>query len=127
MDLARARTSLQAAQLCLEHRLFDSAVNRAYFTMFQAAIAALEEQGNKRREWTHKGVHTDFVHTFIHRRKVVPLSFAKALPTVMQLRHVADYQQPGISRQEAERAVKQARQFLDVIVREVFHVSKTES
>jgi hypothetical protein len=57
MDLVRAQGSLRAAHLCLEQRLFDSAVNRAYFAMFQAAIATLEEQGTKRTEWTHKGVH----------------------------------------------------------------------
>jgi predicted DNA-binding antitoxin AbrB/MazE fold protein len=45
----------------------------------------------------------------------------------MQLRHVADYQQPRISRQEAERTVRQARQFLDIIRKEVFHGSETES
>lgn len=95
--------------------------------MFQAAVAALEEQGTKRKEWTHKGVHTDFVHIFIRRRKIVPLNFARALPTAMQLRHVADYQQPGVSQQEAERAVRQARQFLEILLKEVFHVSEKEN
>jgi hypothetical protein len=49
------------------------------------------------REWTHKGVHSDFVQLFVRRRKLVPASFAGALPSVMPLRHIADYQQPGMS------------------------------
>ena len=109
MDLTRAQTSLRAACLCLEQRLFDSAANRAYFAMFQAAVCALESQGIRRREWTHKGVHSDFVNTFVQRRKIVPLNFAGALPKVMELRHIADYEQPGVSQRRAERAVRTAR------------------
>jgi uncharacterized protein (UPF0332 family) len=80
MDLLRAQASLRAAHLCLEQQLLDGAVNRAYFAMFKVAICALESRGIKRREWTHKGVHSDFVHTFIRRRKVVPLSYAGRFP-----------------------------------------------
>ena len=91
------------------HGLVDSAVNRAYFALFQAAICALERRGMRRREWTHKGVHSDFVQLFVRRRKLVPASFAGALPSVMHLRHIADYQQPGVSQVQAERAVRRAR------------------
>ena len=55
MDWTRARGSLKAAQLCLEHQLYDSAVSRAYFAAFQAAICALESQGIVRKERPHKG------------------------------------------------------------------------
>jgi uncharacterized protein (UPF0332 family) len=72
MDLTRAQASLKAAQLCLEQKLFDNAVSCAYFAAFQAAICALESQGVRHKEWTHKGVHSDFVHRFVRRRKIVP-------------------------------------------------------
>ena len=121
MELERAQASLRAAQLCLAQGLFDSAVSRAYFALFQAAICALESLGIRRREWTHRGVHSDFAQLFVRRRKLVPLSFASALPTVMQLRHMGDYQQPGVSQRQAERAVRLAREFLDLLMREVFH------
>ena len=117
MELERAQVSLRAAELCLAQGLLDSAVNRAYFAMFQAAVAALEHRGIRRREWTHKGVHSDFVR----RRKLVPASFAGALPSVMQLRHIADYQQPGVSQVQAERAVRRAREFVTLLQREVCH------
>lgn len=123
MELKRAQSSLKAAQLCLEQQLFDSAVSRAYFAMFQAAICALETRGIKRSEWTHKGVHSDFVQNFVRRRKVIAASFASALPTTMEIRHIADYRQPGVSQRQAERAVKLAQEFSELLMKEVFNAS----
>jgi uncharacterized protein (UPF0332 family) len=124
MDWTRAQGSLKAAQLCLEQQLSDSAVSRAYFAAFQAAISALENQGVKHKEWTHKGVHTEFVHRFVSRRKIVPASFASALPNLMRLRHTGDYRQPGVSQKQAERAVRLAQEFVELLIKEVGHVQK---
>jgi uncharacterized protein (UPF0332 family) len=123
VELKRAQSSLKAAQVCLEQQLFDSAVSRAYFAMFQAAICALETRGIKRSEWTHKGVHSDFVQNFVRRRKVIAASFASALPTTMAIRHIADYRQPGVSQRQAERAVKLAQEFSELLMKEVFNAS----
>jgi uncharacterized protein (UPF0332 family) len=127
MELQRAQMSLRAAELCLAHGLLDSAVNRAYFAMVQVAIAALEQRGIRRREWTHKGVHSDFVQLFVRRRKIVSASFARALLNVMQLRHIADYQHPGVSQPQAERAVRRSREFVTLLQREVFHGPQTDN
>jgi uncharacterized protein (UPF0332 family) len=91
MEFERVQSSLRAAELCLEQGLLDSAVNRTYFALFQAAIWASESRGIRRRERTRKGVHSHFVQLFVRRRKLVSSSFAGALPSVMHLRHVADY------------------------------------
>lgn len=124
MDWTRAQGSLKAAQLCLEQQLSDSAVSRAYFAAFQAAICALESQGVKYKEWTHKGVHSEFVHRFVSRRKIVPASFASALPNLMRLRHIGDYRQPGVSQKQAERAVRLAQEFVELLLNEVGHAQK---
>jgi len=124
MDWTRAQGSLKAAQLCLEQQLSDSAVSRAYFAAFQAAICAIESQGVKHKEWTHKGVHSDFVHRFVSRRKIVPASFASALPNVMRLRHIGDYRQPGVSQKQAARAVRIAQEFVELLIKEVGHAQK---
>jgi hypothetical protein len=50
----------------------------------------------------------------------VPASFAGALPSVLQLRHMADYQQPGVSQSQAERAVRRAHEFVTLLQGEVF-------
>jgi uncharacterized protein (UPF0332 family) len=127
MERERAQTSLRAAEICLAHGLWDSAVHSAYFALFQAAICALEHRGLRRREWTHKGVHSDFVQHFVRRRKLVPASFAGALPSVLQLRHIADYHQPGVSHSHAERAVRRAREFVTLLQREVFDGPQTDN
>lgn len=124
MDWTRAQGSLKAAQLCLEQQLSDSAVSRAYFAAFQAAICALESQGVKHKEWTHKGVHSDFVHRFVIRRKIVPASFASALPSFMRLRHIGDYRQPGVSQKQAERAVRLTQEFVEHLTKEAEYAQK---
>jgi len=125
MEWTRTQGSLKAAQLCLEQQLSDSAVSRAYFAAFQAAICALETQGIKRDEWTHKGMHSDFVHRFVSRWKIVPASFASALPNLMRLRHIGDYRQPGVSQNQAMRAVRLAQDFVELLLKEVGHAQKT--
>jgi hypothetical protein len=44
----------------------------------------------------------------------------------MQLRHVADYKQPGVSQIQAERAVRLAQEFIELIAREILHASETK-
>jgi len=83
------------------------------------AVCALETRGVKRTEWTHKGVHSEFVQTFVRRRKIVPANFAGALPALMDLRHLADHRQPGVSQRQAERAVRVAEIFLQTVEKEV--------
>lgn len=50
----------------------------------------------------------------------MPASFTGVLPSLMQLRHIADYQQPGVSQRQAERAVRRAREVVTLLQREVF-------
>ncbi|MBI2533388.1 MAG: HEPN domain-containing protein [Deltaproteobacteria bacterium] len=123
MNLERAQSSLQAARLCLQERLFDSAASRAYFAMFMMAICALENRGIKRSEWTHKGVHSDFVFNFVRGRKIVPATFASALPTAMEIRHIADYRQSGASQRQAERVVRLAGEFSERLSKEMLNAS----
>jgi hypothetical protein len=52
--LHKARAFLQDAQLCVDHGRYDSAVSRAYYAMFRAAIALLEHYGDVRPGWNHR-------------------------------------------------------------------------
>lgn len=87
------------------------------------AICALESRGIKRSEWTHKGVHSDFVFNFVRGRKIVPATFASALPTAMEIRHIADYRQSGASQRQAERVVRLASEFSERLSKEMFNAS----
>jgi len=44
----------------------------------------------------------------------------------MHLRHIADYQQPGVSLVQAERAVRRAREFVTFLQHEVFDGPQTD-
>lgn len=115
MELERAEHSVKAARLCLERGYLDSAASRAYFSMFQAAICALESQGIHRTEWSHKAVHASLADILIRRRKVVQAVLAGALPGAMEIRHVADYRQPGPSQRQVQRVVTMAERFIALI------------
>ena len=120
MELARAESSLQAAQACLEQRWWDSAASRAYFAMFQAAVCALEAHGVRRTEWSHRALHAALADVLIRRRKIVPAVLAGALPSAMEIRHAADYRQPPPSERQVRRVVLTAEQCI-VAIQEVLH------
>lgn len=56
--VAKAEENLTAAELCLEYDLRNASVNRAYYAMFQSAIAALTKFGIPRggERWEHESV-----------------------------------------------------------------------
>lgn len=45
---------------------------------------------------------------------------------VMQLRHIGDYRQPGVSLRQAERAVRMAEEFFELLTKEVVNASKAK-
>ena len=47
--MQKARAFFQDAQLCADHGRYDSSASRAYYAMFRAAIALLEQHGDVRR------------------------------------------------------------------------------
>jgi uncharacterized protein (UPF0332 family) len=51
--LRKAQVFLRDAQLCADHGRYASAVSRAYYAMFRAAIAVLEQYGDVRSGWNH--------------------------------------------------------------------------
>jgi uncharacterized protein (UPF0332 family) len=112
VELVKAEESLTAAQLCLRERLYNSAVNRAYYAMFQSAQVALERAGISRVEWSHGALQATFVSELIRRRKLYPASMANRLIRILELRLIADYRDRLVSAIEATRAVESAEPFV---------------
>ena len=86
--MVKATENITAAQLCFEKRLFNASVNRAYYAMFQGAIAALikhrfQPSGGL---WKHDFVHAQFSEALIHRRKIFHSKLADTPLTVMRQR-----------------------------------------
>lgn len=60
--MEKARANLSDAELLLENGTAESTINRAYYTVFQAARAALQTQGESPE--THSGVIRRFGYHF---------------------------------------------------------------
>jgi uncharacterized protein (UPF0332 family) len=121
VELSRAIESLKAAELCLNESLVNSAANRAYYAMFQAAQAALEAEGFARLEWTHRGLHASFNRDLIHQRKLYPRVLRDYLTSALAVRQAADYGESGISTKIARRQVRRAREFVNVTQEVISH------
>ena len=115
--LAKAKENLTAAELCLQHGLRNASVNRAYYAMFHAAIAALIHHGiSKSGEmWKHEFVQAEFSRALIQRRKVFPSHLKGYLPEAIEQRQVADYDAKPISERIARRVLQLAQEFLSQI------------
>ena len=118
--LAKATENLTAANLCWQHGLRNASVNRAYYAMFHAAIAALIHHGiSKSGEmWKHEFVQAEFSRALIQRRKVFSSRLKDALLKAMEQRHVADYEIKPIN----ERTARQILQFAQESIRQVEEV-----
>jgi uncharacterized protein (UPF0332 family) len=112
MSLEKAEEFLKVAQRCLEEGWYSSAVSRAYYTMFQAAIAALAAVGIHRPWWRHGSLQATFSTELVHRRKLYPASFVRDLAEAMELRHSADYSDSRVPPRRATRVVRTAVEFV---------------
>lgn len=116
MSLEKANEFLQAAQRCLREGWYNSAVNRVYYAMFQAARTALASVGIEQAQWSHSALHATFAMELVRRRKVYPLSLVHALTEAMEQRHMADYSDTQISRRRATRTVHVAEDFVSRVM-----------
>jgi uncharacterized protein (UPF0332 family) len=112
--LRKARESLASAEADLRAGRFNSAASRAYYAVFQAAVAALKEQGVAPRgaSWDHKFVISEFSGKLIRRRKVVSARLTGTLDILLQRRLRADYRPAGLGRREASDSTRRAQVFV---------------
>jgi uncharacterized protein (UPF0332 family) len=116
MSLEKANEFIQTAQRCLQEGWYNSAVNRAYYAMFQAARTALSAVRVERAQWNHGALHAAFAMELVHRRKVYPLSMVHALTEAMEQRHTADYSDTHLSQRRATRTVNAAADFVSRVI-----------
>ena len=112
MSLEKAEEFLKVAQRCLEEGWYNSAVNRAYYAMFQAARAALAAVGIHRPWWRHGSLQATFSTELVQRRKLYPAAFVRNLAEAMELRHSADYNDSHAPPRRATRMVRNAEEFV---------------
>jgi uncharacterized protein (UPF0332 family) len=119
MYLTKAVESLEGAASEYLARRYNNCANRCYYSVFQAAVAALQYAGIAARvgEWGHDFVPGQFDGQLIYRRKLYPPELRGTLGRLYGLRETADYKDSAVSRTEADRALRRARSFVATIQR----------
>jgi len=115
MDIGKAIESLKAAERCYKDGFNNSSVSRAYYSMYQAAQAALEAAGMLRDEWTHAGLQATFANELTRRRKLYSAFLVRDMNVVLDLCHTADYRDNDVSARQASRALEKATNFVSQI------------
>lgn len=120
--LTKAQENQEAAQLCLSHGLYNACAARAYYAMFQAAVAILLAQGfvfEPRKHLDHAQIQSLFANELINRRKVFQGKFKSYLYDAEFLRAIADYKAIPISQAQANRQMQKLREFIAAIQKEI--------
>jgi uncharacterized protein (UPF0332 family) len=117
--LDKAAESLKSAESELDNGRYNSCANRCYYACFQAAIAALMREGiQPRGRWTHEAVQTQFTGQLINRRKRFNADLGSILSDNQTLRVEADYRPKHVTSTQAGRALRNARIFVEAVLRE---------
>jgi uncharacterized protein (UPF0332 family) len=117
--LDKARESLSGAESEFVNARYNNTANRAYYAMFQAAIAALQQAGIRPTgdEWSHRFAPSQFDGVLINRRHLYPTELRGMLNETMGIRLSADYDEEPVTPSEARRAVRNSRTFVSAIER----------
>jgi len=115
--MRKADAALSTARLALNAGDGDSACNRAYYAMFDAAHAALFALGVEKIDApfkTHNGLSSMFGLHLVQARYVA-VEHGEALNAVQRLRQIADYSGDFVSLEDATRAMELAQAFIAAI------------
>lgn len=86
--LERAKETLEDAQLLIESKRWNSAINRLYYSAFYAVIALLLNENHKTT--THNGVKSIFSEQFI-KKNIISQEFGKRYSQLFTWRQKGDY------------------------------------
>lgn len=112
--LARARESGSSAQLLLQAGDLVGAVNRAYYSMFYAAQAALVHEGIELRNAKHGTVVSRFGERLVKTGRV-PDHFGRWLNQALELRSIVDYGDVPPIQSQVDEILARADALLDVV------------
>jgi uncharacterized protein (UPF0332 family) len=107
--IAKARQSLEAADVLHAHGHYEFAAGRAYYSMFYLAEAFLEGDGLAFSK--HSAVHAAFGQRFAKTGKL-PAKFHRYLIEGIEVRHVGDYGMSPVSEGDSSEQMDRAKDFL---------------
>jgi uncharacterized protein (UPF0332 family) len=112
---AKAVEAYKAARLLYEHGYPNGAANRAYYSMFNAARAALARLDPAlARTRRHATITGRFSKYLVHERGVDP-ELGRAFNLAFELRMIADYEPEGLEMEDARGLVTFAENFLNAV------------
>lgn len=114
-NLERAEASIQAARTLVDGGYYDFVASRAYYAAFYAATALLlrEELAFRKHSGVIAAIHRDFIRTGQLDKR-----YGRDLNWLFELRGIGDYGAiVHVSRQDAEKAIRAAEEFLIAIRR----------
>jgi len=113
----KAQTALASARILLDAGDTDGATNRAYYAMFDAAIAALSWAGAAADQGppkTHGGLIASFGQNLVRTDKL-DSEFGRAINRVQELRLTADYLAEPVPLDKAKWAIEEADRFVAAV------------
>jgi uncharacterized protein (UPF0332 family) len=116
--LRKAEQCLAGAALAVRHGQYNNAANRAYYAVFQAAIAALSAAGVEPpapRYWSHDFVLREYCRQAPDDGGRYAGSCRTTLKALQDVRLKADYETEALSRITGERALTLAQDFVDAV------------
>jgi uncharacterized protein (UPF0332 family) len=110
----KALENIKIAEIAFDNDCFNASANRAYYSAFHAAIAAIYSIGIQ-PNIDHKVIQSLFAENFCNRRKIVPSKYKSYLKDMQHIRSNADYRN-GASKKDAKEQLKFAKEFVELIL-----------
>jgi uncharacterized protein (UPF0332 family) len=119
--LFKAQENLAVAEWSYANGHFNACANRAYYAAFQAAVAVLAHFGLLRssERIEHRAIQGSFATGLIHQRKIFPNYLKSYLPALQEVRDDADYDAQLLSKSEATKQLRKAKEFINLLVEEI--------
>jgi len=113
---AKASQNLTVAEWCYQNGHYDACCNRAYYAMFQVAIAALANKGitPSQDHIDHTWVQSHFVKYFCNEHKIFP-KFRNYLLDAQTRRNQADYRPESLNQRKANQQLSWANEFVQTV------------
>ena len=86
--IARAKETLEEAQILAEREKWNATINRLYYSAYYAVMAILLHSGLK--PTTHNGAKSNFTEHFI-KTNIISKELGKIYSQLFTLRHKGDY------------------------------------
>lgn len=118
--LNKAKENLKIAQMSFDNECYNVCATRAYFSAFQAAIAALADKGCLTRGKNDHGyIQSEFSFQLIKRHKIYPAKLRTYLSDMQAERNRADYSEKNISKRVAYIQLSKAEEMVGLIEKEM--------